>query len=140
MKILLYGLNYSPEQVGIGKYSGQWACWLAERGYRVRVVTAPPYFPQWRVNSQYRNSYTEVELQGVRVSRCPLWIPRRPTGITRLLHLASFALSSLGPLLGLRRWRPDVVITVAPAFFCAPGALRLRLGNFEEYCFSLVEK
>jgi colanic acid biosynthesis glycosyl transferase WcaI len=28
-------------------------------------------------------------------------------------------------LLSQRRWRPDVVITIAPAFFCAPGALLL---------------
>ena len=52
-------------------------------------------------------------------------MPRRPSGLTRLLHLASFALSSLGPLLAQRRWQPDLVITVAPAFFCAPGALLL---------------
>jgi colanic acid biosynthesis glycosyl transferase WcaI len=125
LKILLYGLNYIPEQVGIGKYSGQWACWLADRGHSVRVITAPPYFPQWRVNSQYLNSYTVDDVQGVRVSRCPLWVPRRPSGITRLLHLASFALSSFGALLAQRRWHPEVVITVAPAFFCAPGALLL---------------
>ena len=59
------------------------------------------------------------------VWRCPLWVPRRPSGLTRLLHLASFALTSLPPLLAQRRWRPDVVFTVAPAFFCAPGALLL---------------
>jgi colanic acid biosynthesis glycosyl transferase WcaI len=39
--------------------------------------------------------------------------------------LASFALSSLPVLLAQRKWRPDVVLTVAPAFFCAPGALLL---------------
>ena len=50
---------------------------------------------------------------------------RRPSGITRLFHLSSFALSSLPVLLTQRRWHPDVVITVAPAFFCAPGALLL---------------
>lgn len=57
--------------------------------------------------------------------RCPLWVPKRPSGLTRLLHLASFALSSLPVLLAQYRWRPDVVITVAPALFCAPGALLL---------------
>jgi colanic acid biosynthesis glycosyl transferase WcaI len=41
------------------------------------------------------------------------------------LHLASFALSSFGPLLAQCFWKPDVVIIVAPAFFCAPGALLL---------------
>lgn len=45
MKVLLYGLNYAPEPVGIGKYSGELVAWLAARGHRVRVITAPPYFP-----------------------------------------------------------------------------------------------
>jgi colanic acid biosynthesis glycosyl transferase WcaI len=40
-----------------------------------------------------------------------------------LLHLLSFALSSLPTLLAQWRWQPDLVIVVAPAFFCAPGAL-----------------
>lgn len=49
MKILLYGINYSPELTGIGKYSGEQARWLAAQGHAVRVVTAPPYYPQWQV-------------------------------------------------------------------------------------------
>ena len=125
MKVLVYGLNYAPEPVGIGKYSGELAPWLMARGHQVRVITAPPYFPSWRLAAGHHNSYTVKHLHGVRVQRCPLWVPRRPTGLTRLIHLASFALSSLPPLLAQLRWRPDVVITVAPAFFCAPGALLL---------------
>ena len=30
-KILLYGINFSPELTGIGKYTGEMAAWLAER-------------------------------------------------------------------------------------------------------------
>ena len=120
MKVLVYGLNYAPEPVGIGKYSGELAAWLAARGHAVRVITAPPYFPPWKANG---NRYRREQGDGVAVWRCPLWVPRRPSGLKRLLHLASFAISSLPVLLGQRRWRPDVVITVAPAFFCAPGAL-----------------
>ena len=123
MKILFYGLNYAPEQVGIGKYSAELADWLATRGHSVRVITAPPYFPAWRIAGGYLNCYLLHAVKGVRVRRCPLWVPQSPSGLTRLFHLASFALSSLGPLLAQRRWRPDVVITVVPAFFCAPGAL-----------------
>ncbi|WP_254944375.1 glycosyltransferase WbuB [Cyanobium sp. AMD-g] len=120
--MLLYGLNYAPETVGIGKFSGDMATWLAARGHQVRVITAPPYFPQWRAQG---NRYRRAHSEGVRVWRCPLWVPIQPTGPTRLLHLASFAVSSLPVLLAHRRWRPDVVLTVAPAFFCAPGALLL---------------
>ena len=125
MKILFYGLNFAPEPVGIGKYSGELAAWLTSQAHQVRVITAPPYFPSWRVADGHRNRYGLEQVEGVRIRRCPLWVPRSPSGPTRLLHLASFAISSFGPLLAQRRWRPDVVITVAPAFFCAPGALVL---------------
>jgi colanic acid biosynthesis glycosyl transferase WcaI len=120
MKVLLYGLNYAPEPVGIGKYSGELAQWLASRGHEVRVITAPPYFPQWQVNG---NRYRREKRAGVKIWRCPLWVPRRPNGLKRLFHLASFALSSFPVLLSQRLWQPQVVITVAPAFFCTPGAL-----------------
>ena len=129
MRILLYGINFAPEPVGIGKYSGELATWLARRGHRVRVISAQPYFPNWRLGNgskSVKNRYSVEHLSGVEVRRCPLWVPHRPSGITRLVHLASFALTSLPVLLGHRRWQPEVVITVAPAFFCAPGALLLQ--------------
>ena len=124
MKILIYGLNYAPEPVGIGKYSGELGTWLASRGHRVRVIAAPPYFPQW---DAFDNRYRRESRNGVEIWRCPLWVPRQPNGLTRLVHLASFALSSLPVLLAQRCWKPEVIICIAPALFCAPGALLLRL-------------
>ncbi len=49
MRILIHGLNFAPELVGVGKYTGEMAEWLAERGHEVRAVTAPPFNPQWKV-------------------------------------------------------------------------------------------
>jgi len=123
MRVLLYGLNYAPEPVGIGKYSGELGGWLAKRGHQIRVITAPPYFPQWHAKG---NLYRQERLEGAMVWRCPLWVPRRPNGITRLIHLASFAVSSLPLVLWQWRWKPDLIICVAPALFCAPGALLLK--------------
>ncbi len=124
MKILLCGINFAPELTGIGKYTGELAAWLAARGHAVRVVTAPPYYPAWAVSAGYSASTWRTERwQGVQVLRCPLWVPRQPGGIKRLLHLASFALSSLPVLLRQVFWRPDVVWVVEPALFCAPTAL-----------------
>lgn len=134
MRILLYGINFLPEPVGIGKYSGELALWLSQNGHQVRVITAQPYFPTWRIGNNDKsenigdkssNRYSFSRRMGMEVLRCPLWVPGQPSGLTRLLHLASFALTSLPVLLAQRRWRPDVVFTVAPAFFCAPGALLL---------------
>jgi len=126
MKILLYCLNYAPELTGIGKYMGEQAQWLAARGHEVRVIAAPPYYPAWRVGDGYRAwRYRREVLDGVTVYRAPLWVPARPGGLKRLLHLASFAVSSLPCLAAQLRWRPDVVFAVEPALMCSPAALLL---------------
>lgn len=124
LKILLYGINFSPELTGIGKYTGEMAAWLTAHGHDVRVVTAPPYYPNWTIGAGYSNkTWRRERWQGVDVWRCPLWVPAHPGGAKRLLHLASFALGSLPVMLRQIIWRPDVVWVVEPALFCAPAAL-----------------
>jgi len=125
LHILIYGLNYAPELTGIGKYTGEMSDWLAARGHKVTVVTAPPYYPAWRVREDYRSSSYRVEKTPGKatVFRVPLWVPERPTGVKRVLHLASFMLSSLPAMLLQPLFQPDVVWTVEPTFFSAPIAL-----------------
>lgn len=125
MRLLFLGLNYTPELTGIGKYSGEMMEWFALRGHEVRVVTTPPYYPAWRVSegySQWRYR-RETSAAGVEITRCPLWVPRRLNGARRVAHLSSFALSSLPVMVAQTAWRPDLVLTVEPAFACAPVAL-----------------
>lgn len=122
MRVLIYGLNFSPEPTGIGKYTGEMAEWLQHR-VQVRVITAPPYYPAWRIGAGYTgSSYRQEFWQQLQIWRCPLWIPTQVTGARRLLHLMSFALSSLPVVVwqGMT-WRPDLVVVIVPAFFCAPG-------------------
>ncbi len=57
------------------------------------------------------------------VLRCPLYVPAVPTGIKRLLHLVSFAVSSVPAMIREAFEQPDVVFTVEPTFFAAPVAL-----------------
>ena len=54
MKLLVYGINFAPELTGIGKYTGEMVAWLAAHGHEVRVVTAPPYYPDWKVRPGYQ--------------------------------------------------------------------------------------
>ncbi|MDO8261645.1 MAG: glycosyltransferase WbuB [Gallionella sp.] len=162
MRILIHGINFSPELTGIGKYSGEMAEWLVAQGHEVRVVTAPPYYPQWKVAVGYSGVRYKREFvtaspstcsgqararqsrdlvpaaaggsgwiatsampprnDGMVVYRCPLWVPLRPSGLKRVLHLASFALSSFPIMLRQIFWRPDVVLVVEPPLFCAPQA------------------
>ena len=176
MRILIHGLNFTPELVGVGKYTGEMAEWLATRGNDVRVVTTPPFNPAWRVASGYSawryaresqlyagggsvDDSVQVRCKGsnrgygssaaltpevaketgvllaeeedggdrmqrgsLTVFRCPVWVPRKPSASRRLLHLVSFAVSSFPIVLGQVRWRPHVVLVVAPTLFCAPAA------------------
>lgn len=124
MKILVYGLNYLPELTGIGKYTGEFCEWLAERGHEVRVVCAVPYYPEWRVPGSYLGHWYHTEdRNGVKVYRSRLYVPRRPRTLSRLLHLLSFAVLSTPQLLRHWTWRPDVVVGVEPTLFCAPATL-----------------
>lgn len=123
MKILIYSLNYEPEITGIGRYTGEMAEWLAAQGHELCVVTAPPYYPEWKVGEGYSGwRYMRERINGVEVWRCPLYVPESPSGLKRIVHLASFALSSLPVMLRHVFWKPDIVFVVEPPLFCAPSA------------------
>lgn len=124
MKILIIGLNFHPEFTGIGKYTGELAAYLAEQGEQVRVVAAPPYYPYWQIQPQYKGwQYSQENWQGVRIFRCPIWVPRKPSGIKRLMHLFSFVTSSIPVLIGQCFWRPNLILCIAPSILNAPFAL-----------------
>ncbi len=121
MKILVYGINYSPELTGIGKYTGEMVEWMVHQGHDVRVITAPPYYPEWRVAREYSALRYYREEGDALVWRCPIYVPKKLSMLKRILHLSSFAISSFIPLLGQRGWKPDLIIGVIPTLFCTPG-------------------
>jgi len=125
MKILVNGINHTPELTGIGKYTGEMVKWLTEQGHEVKVVTAPPYYPSWKISKGYSSFLYQREwIDGARVIRCPLWVPEKPSGLKRIVHLASFAFTSFPVMLwNSLFWRPDVVFVIEPPFLCVPGAL-----------------
>jgi colanic acid biosynthesis glycosyl transferase WcaI len=126
MRILIYGINFPPDQIGIAKYTGEMAGWLAKCGHELRVVTAPPYYPAWRVTDGYSSGrYQRERWRGVALWRCPMWVPHEPSGVKRILHLASFAISSFPIMVRQILWRPDLMFVIEPTLFCAPAALGL---------------
>ncbi|RLL50654.1 colanic acid biosynthesis glycosyltransferase WcaI [Mariprofundus sp. EBB-1] len=131
MRILIYSTSYAPEMISVGKYNAEMAEWLVEQGHKVRVVTAPPYFPAWSISAGYSNRwYSQETLHGAQVWRCPLFVPAKPSGRTRLLHLISFALSSFPVMLRQVFWKPDIVMVTEPALSCVPAAwLAARLSG-----------
>ena len=124
MRILIHGLNFSPELTGIGKYTGELAQFLAFSGFDVRVVTSYPYYPQWKISNGYPSWRYSIESNsGLLIIRCPLYVPCSPSTPARMLHLMSFAMSSGLALITQIPWKPDVVLSIAPAILAAPFSL-----------------
>src|SRR5579862_6301709 len=125
MRLLIIGLNFAPELTGIGKYTGEMAQWFAARGHDVTVITTRPYYPEWKKPPGLSGwTWRRETWHGCRVIRCPLYVPLRQTGLRRILHLATFGLSSIpAAAVELMRGRADVVSVMAPTFFSVPTAL-----------------
>tara|TARA_B100001989_G_scaffold20621_1_gene12600 strand:+ start:2397 stop:3632 length:1236 start_codon:yes stop_codon:yes gene_type:complete len=120
LKILIYGLNYYPEKVGIAKYTTEMADWFKKNKHEVRVITSNPYFPEWKLKS---NSFKKEIIKSIQIERCMIWVPKKPTAFNRILHLLSFSLTSLPLIIRQIFWQPDVIFTIAPSFLCAPNSI-----------------
>lgn len=121
MRILVVGINYAPDLIGVAKYNTELCEALVSFGHEVRVVTAPPYYPEWSIQHAYRGwRYRTEVINGVSITRSPIYVPGKPTGAKRLIHHASFAVASLWPVISTSlRWRPDIVFSVAPSLMSA---------------------
>ncbi|MEC5183007.1 colanic acid biosynthesis glycosyl transferase WcaI [Cryobacterium sp. MP_3.1] len=125
-KILVIGLNYAPEMTGIAPYTSGLARGLRGGGQQVRVLTANPHYPEWKVHSGYGGFRNSTDDQGVLVTRLAHYVPARPEGIKRLVSELSFGLHVL-----FARWyEPDIVVMVSPALFAtALAMIRARWGR-----------
>ena len=121
MRILLVGINYAPDLIGVAKYNTELCESLVAEGHEVRVITAPPYYPAWSIPAGSNVSYFRRSIVGgVGVMRAPIYVPKRPSGAKRLFHHLSFALTSLAPvLIDAYRWQPDIILSVAPSLMSA---------------------
>jgi len=96
MRILVIGINYKPERTSVGPFTTGLCEHLAAQGHEVTVVTAFPYYPEWRVWDAYRGSYYRREaINGVTIHRVRHYVPRKPSSlIQRLTYDISFTVTS----------------------------------------------
>jgi colanic acid biosynthesis glycosyl transferase WcaI len=119
-RVLILGINYSPELTGIGKYTGEMVNWLSDNGYQCTVITSFPYYPNWKVQSPYSGKFYKKEItkEGrVVIYRCPFYVPAKPSGLKRILHEASFFISAffqIIPLFFIKKY--DHILCIAPPF------------------------
>lgn len=118
MRILIFGINYAPELTGIGKYTGEMAEWLANHNNEVCIITAMPYYPEWKTDESYKGKLWHTEkINNVTINRVPIYIPKKVTSIKRVIHEFSFLISSLWfwfPLFFSKKY--DIIFTISPPF------------------------
>ncbi|MBC7888343.1 MAG: WcaI family glycosyltransferase [Ferruginibacter sp.] len=126
-RVLLIGGNFYPELTGIGKYNGEMIDKLASLGYHCTVVTSFPYYPHWKVEVPYTKSsrWFKKELKtspgnasgSIEIFRCPHYIPKKPTGLKRVISDFSFSFAAFLKIFQLLFWKKyDFVLVVAPPF------------------------
>lgn len=91
MRILVLGINYVPEKTSVAPFTTGLCEHLAALGHRITVVTAFPYYPEWRVWDGYRGEFFRREwIRGVEVLRVRHFVPREPS---KLFHRLTYDLS-----------------------------------------------
>lgn len=135
MKLLILGLNYAPEKVGIAVYTAGMAEALVQSGHQVDVIAGQPYYPNWKIGDGHNAwQYTRGRENGVDVTRVPHYIPSDPSVMRRLMHHASFGLAAFFPVIARAiKSRPDVVLTVGPSLVSAPVARLAALMSAGEW-------
>src|SRR3984957_3962878 len=119
-KIVLYGINYAPEPIGVGRFSAELGGYLARQGIQVEVVTAVPHYPGWQLRNGVANWYSVEHKDNERITRCPILLKKNTRGIWRLIAPLSFAVSSAPiALWRIINGRPDVVLCIQPTLLSA---------------------
>ncbi len=123
LKIAILGINYAPEQTGIGPYTTGIAAGLSRRGHDVTVLTGQPHYPHWK-RDRKRPRRSEESIDSVRVRRFNHSVPQHLSWVGRAVMEFTFGLRVATAAWG----RPDVVICVTPPLLAAAlSTVRARL-------------
>jgi colanic acid biosynthesis glycosyl transferase WcaI len=128
VNVVLWGINYHPEATGIGPFTTELADYLGVNGNEVRVVTAFPYYPEWRKASGNSGRIFRTDtMNGIKVHRCWHYVPGKVTTLKRIAHELSFVVTSFFRVLALPR--ADIYVVVSPPLalgFAAWIATRIK--------------
>lgn len=139
MRVLVIGINYAPEKTSVAPFTAGLCEYLASRGHDVRVITAFPYYPEWRVWDDYRGHVCQREsINNVKVCRVWHFVPSRPSNLMqRLAHDLSFTLSVFWA--GLFAGKFDMIYCACPPPTLALTAYMLAKSRRKPYFIKLTD-
>lgn len=113
-KVTIIGINYYPEDTAIGLYTSQLANFFNDENVDVNVITGFPYYPSWRIKSDYKSKKTfyNENINGINVFRYKQYVPKKPTFLKRIIHLVDFSFGTFINIFKIKE--TDVVICIVP--------------------------
>lgn len=128
--VVLISSNFWPERTGQSQTTAELAFFIAEQGVPVRVVTAMPFYPEWRIWPEYRGALWRTEHpQGVTVYRSWHFVSPNPSTLTRILHELTLSLLAFPNLIrGLVGARAAFVVIPALSYAFVGTVLAAVLG------------
>lgn len=135
MRILLLTQWFQPEP----NFKGlPLARALAGLGHEVEVLTGFPNYPGGKLYPGHRIRLHQVDyMDGIRVTRAPLYPSHDKSALGRILNYASFAIASTLSIFSIRR--PDVVYVYCPPMTAAAAAMALRLTRGVPYVIDVQD-
>lgn len=113
MNITIISNNYYPEDSGIGLYSSEMAEFLAKK-HTVKVITAFPYYPQWKIHDSYKNKgiyYREI-VNNIEIFRFKQYTPSKPNFYGRVIQMIHFFIGSIVNVFKIKK--NDIIVVVVP--------------------------
>jgi colanic acid biosynthesis glycosyl transferase WcaI len=139
MRMLVLGTNYVPEKTAVAPFATGLCEHLASSGNEVKVITAFPYYPEWKIWEPYRGKlYLDEEINGVSLRRVWHYVPSRGSTLRqRMIHDLSFTVGAF--LAGLFAGGFDVIHCTCPPPTLALAAYVLSRIRRRPYVLKLTD-
>src|SRR3977135_4162154 len=138
MRVIVWSINYAPEITGIAPHNVALCEFLKQQGADVEMMTTLAYSPAWRKQPEDRHLLFRTDrINGVPVHRCWHFVPRRVSAWKRILHEATFVLTSTMRILLLRR--PDVYVIVSPPLLLGAAGWLMAMLKHSPFVFHVQD-
>jgi len=138
MRVIVWGINYAPEITGIAPHNVALCEFLQHERVDVEMITTFAYYPAWRKRPEDRSLlFRADQINGVPVHRCWHFVPQRVSAWKRIVHEATFIVTSILQTLLLRR--PDLYVIVSPPLLLGMAAWLVSTLKRAPYVFHVQD-
>lgn len=113
-QVLIVTPTFLPEPIGTPLYATDLARALSDAGYRVTVLTAQPFYPEFKRYPGYGRPRREESIEGFRIRRVATIVPRGGRPIWRAVSDINFFIQAIVVRLRRSVLPAPLVISISP--------------------------